>query len=241
MRLLITLLAAAISPLAMAQIGTNVCSCQPGTYTFTFDFSLICADRDIKAGDPGVIDAACVLNPQGIANVTDFVPVRVSEVQILELDQALQVISQTTYARDFLDRSSFTYSSITVTMPKELNSTSIPKGIQVYFTGQNAQGQDLVNFYAIVYDNSCGIFPVLQPGQVSGWTIFVSRKCCETMYIVLFCFSQKNSSILCSLHRAILERRLDHFARLRLLDRRVYLCKLLHQRLFLKRMPQPTL
>lgn len=160
-------------------IGVSTCACQPSTYTFQLNFDLTCSDRDVRPGDPGIIDTACVLNPQGNENVTDLVPVRVTEVQILELDQNLQVIFQTTLEDNFVNGSSFNYSSITHTMPQLLNDTSIPKGIQVFLTGRNAEEQDLVNFWAIVYDNDCGVFPLLEVDQKVGWTIFVSA----TIYI----------------------------------------------------------
>jgi hypothetical protein len=154
------------------KLGVTTCACQPATYEFTLDFNLGCGDRDVRAGNPGIVDSACVLNTQGNQNVTDFVPVRVTEIQILELDQNLQVIFQTTKQGNFINGSVFNYTSITQTMPNKLNSTSIPKGIQVFLTGRNAQEQDLVNFWAIVYDNACGIFPLLTVGEKMGWTIF---------------------------------------------------------------------
>ena len=164
------------------EIGVTTCSCQPATYEFKLNFNLICSDRDIRPGDPGIIDTACVLNPQGEEIVEDLVPVRVTEVQILELDQNLQVVSHTTLKDNFLDGAVFNYSSITQTMPSKLNVTSLPKGIQVFLTGRNAQEQDLVNFWAIVFDNDCGVFPLLEEGQKMGWTAFVSLFCliCHT-------------------------------------------------------------
>ncbi|GKY97329.1 hypothetical protein MPSEU_000691300 [Mayamaea pseudoterrestris] len=153
-------------------IGVATCACQPATYSFKLNFDLVCADRDVRPGDPGIVDTACVLNPSGNENVTDLVPVRVSQVQILELDQNLQVIFQTTLEDNFVNGATFSYSSITQTQPNKLNSTSIPKGIQVFLTGRNAAEQDLVNFWAIVYDNDCGVFPLLEVGQQIGWTEF---------------------------------------------------------------------
>jgi hypothetical protein len=66
-------------------IGVSVCACQPATYTFQLNFDQTCGDSTVQSGDPGIVDTACVLNPQGNENVTDLVPVRVTEVQILEL------------------------------------------------------------------------------------------------------------------------------------------------------------
>lgn len=156
------------------EIGVSTCACQPATYEFTLNFDLTCANRDVQRGDPGIVDSACILNPQGSENVTDLVPLRVTEIQILELDQELKVVAQSTLRGSYLNGDVFSYSSITQTQPTMLNATSVPKGIQVFLTGRNAEEQDLVNFWAIVYDNDCGVFPLLNEGQQMGWTIFVS-------------------------------------------------------------------
>ena len=113
------------------------------------------------------------MNPDSSENVTDLVPVRVTEVQILELDQNLQVVFMTHLKDNFLDGDSFNYTSITRTIPDQLNATSVPKGIQLFLTGRNAEEQDVVLSWAIVYDNGCGIFPLLTVGERVGWTTFV--------------------------------------------------------------------
>ena len=155
-----------------AQIGVSLCACQPAYYQFTLDFSLRCPDMNVAG--PGIVDTACVLNTQGNQNVTDFTPVLISQIQVLELDQNLQVVYQTTYDESFVNGDIFNYTSITQTQTSSLNATSLPRGFQMFLTGRNKEEQDLVNFYAIVYDNACGLFPLLQVGMQAGWTIFVS-------------------------------------------------------------------
>jgi len=155
------------------EIGVSICACQPDVYEFTLDFGLTCDDMDIIKGEPGILDTACVVNTSGDENVTDFTPVIITEVQILELDQNFDVIGKFRQSGLFQDGSKFNYTSITAN-PMDLNATSVPSAIQLFLTGRNAAEQDLVNFYAIVYDNNCGIWPLLEVGDEAGWTIFVS-------------------------------------------------------------------
>jgi hypothetical protein len=56
-----------------------------------------------------------------------------------------------------------------------LNSSSIPRGFQLSLTGRNAIEQNIVNNWVVLYDNDCGIFPVVTEGMVAGWTVFVSE------------------------------------------------------------------
>jgi hypothetical protein len=57
-----------------------------------------------------------------------------------------------------------------------LNASSIPRGFQLSLTGRNALEQNIVNNWVVLYDNDCGIFPVVTEGMVAGWTVFVSEK-----------------------------------------------------------------
>jgi hypothetical protein len=161
-------------PVAQAQeVGVSICACQPDVYEFTVDLSLQCDDMDIKKGDPGILDTACVVNTSGDENVTDFTPTIVTEIQVLELDQNFDVVGQYREAGEFTSGDTFQYTSVTAT-PSKLNATSIPSAIQLFLSGRNAAEQDLVNFYAIVYDNDCGVWPLLEEGDRAGWTVFVS-------------------------------------------------------------------
>jgi hypothetical protein len=56
-----------------------------------------------------------------------------------------------------------------------LNASSIPRGFQLSITGRNALEQAIVNNWVVLYDNDCGIFPVVTEGMVAGWTVFVSE------------------------------------------------------------------
>lgn len=196
---------------AHAQVGVSICACQPDSYEFTLDFSLTCQDMDVVAGQPGILDTACVLNTEGNENVTDFTPVIISEVQILELDQNLNVIFQTTVPGDLASGDKFNYTSITATQARELNDTSVPAALQLFLTGRNAQEQDLVNFYAILYDNACGIWPLLEEGQTAGWTIFVSIAAVLCHSLIFYRLTDR-----LSIDRAASVRRRNSFVRLHL-------------------------
>lgn len=156
-------------------IGTNLCGCQPATYTFTFDFDLTCDDNNVEGG-PGINETACLTEVRGEDEVPDedLIPVTVQSVQIFELDRNLQVFSQTVRTGTFVDGSNFTYTSIISTISDLENIGSLPRGLQLVITGLNSKEQSTVNTYIITYTNDCGIFPILTEGQTSGWTIFVS-------------------------------------------------------------------
>jgi len=155
------------------QVGVDICACQPDVYEFTINLEQTCGQMTIDQDDPGILETACVVNPSGQENVTDFVPVIVTEIQVVELDQNFDVIGNLRLNGQYTTGSKFNYTSITA-RPRELNATSIPAAIQLFLNGRNAAEEDLVNFYAIVYDNDCGVWPLLTAGDLAGWTIFVS-------------------------------------------------------------------
>lgn len=81
------------------QIGVDICACQPSVYEFTFDFLNTCDDFNVTG--PGITDNACFVDFASDLNVTDEVPVAVSRIEILELDQILQVVAQTQIVGNF--------------------------------------------------------------------------------------------------------------------------------------------
>ncbi|GAX23449.1 hypothetical protein FisN_15Lh180 [Fistulifera solaris] len=154
------------------QIGVDVCACQPSVYEFTFDFALTCDDQSV--GGAGITDTTCLTELRGEQNQedADLLPVAVGQVSIFELDQNLDVIAQTVNTGLFLSGSTFTYTSIIATEPELLDPASLPRGIQLVFIGVNALNQAIVNTFAILYNNDCGVFPLLRVGQQAGWIIF---------------------------------------------------------------------
>jgi len=160
-----------LASIVEAQVGVTLCACQPGIYTFTFDFSLKCADQNI--GGDGIQDTACVIDTE-IDQVLDQTPVAVSKVQIFELDQNLNVIVSTEKIQEFRNFDSFNYTSIISRDIDTINETSVPRGLQLSITGRNAMDQSLVNSWLILYNNDCGLYPILTEGQTAGWTELVS-------------------------------------------------------------------
>jgi hypothetical protein len=152
-------------------IGVDICACQPAVYTFSFDFQLLCADRNIDG--PGIIDSSCIQVNVVTNNETNLPFVAVSSIRILELDQELQTTAQTQINGDFRTGDNFTYTSIIATEFDNFNASSIPRGIQLDITGRNAFDQQVVNTWAILYSNDCGIFPILFEGEFIGVTIIV--------------------------------------------------------------------
>lgn len=154
------------------QVGVDICACQPATYEFVFNFSLTCDDSNI--GGDGVQDSACVLNTENDQNVTDFTPVIVTRILILELNQNFGVIAQTPVVGDYTNGTIFRYTSVIASQDTStLAPEDVPKGIQLSMAGRNKDEQDLVNFWLILYDNDCGFYPVVLEGQRIGWTILV--------------------------------------------------------------------
>ena len=157
-----------------AQIGVTLCACQPATYEMTFNFSLTEPDQNIKG--PGINASEFVVTnlDQPDNETANEVPVRVSEITILELDQTEEnVVAQTVLTEGYPDGSTFSYTSI-ITNWTTLNNTTLPKGFQLVFIGENEAGEDLRQFSIVLYDNDCSIFPLLFEGQNFGWITFVS-------------------------------------------------------------------
>lgn len=155
-------------------VGVDICACQPATYEFVLDFGLTCANKTVAG--PGINASECRITTDRNLNVTDQVPVSVSKVQVLELNQDLDIITTSQYEEEFADGDKFTYTSViasnNITRPQD-----VPRALQMTITGRNQEEQDLVNFWIIIFDNSCGIYPVVLEGEQIGWTIFVRRVC----------------------------------------------------------------
>jgi hypothetical protein len=163
--------------LAHGQIGVSICACQPSVYTFTFNFSAVCNIGTVDG--PGVRGSDCFARGVGTnsANTTDTVPVQVTTVSVLELDRSQRIIAQTSYVQGYRNGDTFMYTSITGTPESvaTLTSDTVPAGLQVNIVGINQLEQPITNVWIILFDNNCGIFPVLKIGDQIGWTILVSK------------------------------------------------------------------
>lgn len=176
-------------------IGIDLCACTPTTYTFQLNFTALCNDTNIVAGsssgsnnrsstgegNSGIIDVACFVTEQTeeAEPVDDVIPVAVSTIDVLELNEDLDVLEQTQYADDFRNGDTFTYTSV-MGMRSDfanLSAKEIPAGLQLNIVGRNQIDQPIVNLWAMLFSNECGIYPVLVPGDAIGWTILVSVLC----------------------------------------------------------------
>ena len=120
---------------------------------------------------------------------------QVTTVSVLELDRSLRVIAQTPYAGDFRGGDSFTYTSIVGTPEGAATVTpeNMPGGLQLDMIGINQLEQPITNVWIILFDNDCGIFPVLEIGDQIGWTILVSAVCFPRCHITDDVSSRKPS------------------------------------------------
>lgn len=177
-RVLFLLMAGLSTSTTMAQqvVGETICACQPGTYTMALQLNLTCGDRTIGEDiTPGVNDTTCFIAPRSPGEtVEDFVPTTVQEIQVFELDQLQDVVRSRVYESAFMDGDTVEYSSYVVSNPNNITATTLPKVLAVTLTARNAAGQPLLNTWAIRFDNDCGIYPVLTPGERIGWIRFVS-------------------------------------------------------------------
>lgn len=160
------------------EIGTEICTCAPNTYEFKLDFSLTCPPVNITLGD-AVAATTCMVSPFGLPQVADLVPVEVTAIDILELNQNLQVMVQESIpmTQSYLDGDTFSYVSYAALPGEIVDSVDLPRAIQLNIVGVNILGEEIINVYLITFTNSCGAYPVLQGGQWAGWTRFVSFLC----------------------------------------------------------------
>jgi len=155
------------------ELGTEICYCAPNAYEFTLDFTLTCPPVNITLGD-AVAATTCMVSPFGAPEVADLVPVSVSSIDVLELNQNLQVVVQENIApkESYLDGDTFSYISYAAIPGEIVNPEDLPRAIQLNIVGVNKNGEEIINVYLITFTNSCGAYPVLQKGQWAGWTRF---------------------------------------------------------------------
>ena len=147
-----------------------LCACSPSKYMFTLDFSLTCPPVNVTR-NAGISATFCQISPFGDPdmNITDLVPVEVQYVDVLELGQGFEVLTQENITGTFMDGDTIEYTSIVMS-----DAVDIPKVIQLNIFAFNAKREPIVNFFAIAYSNDCDEYPTLIEGESAGWTQFVS-------------------------------------------------------------------
>ena len=148
------------------QIGETICACTPASYTFRVRFDLTCPGN--IQNSTGIEDTDCTLNNLGNPANTDFIPVDVSRVEILELNREFQTIKFTEYADGFADNDTFEYVSITAE-DSDLTEAGITRFFQSTVSGRNIAGDDISNVWVIELTNECDIFPIFSVGDAIGW------------------------------------------------------------------------
>ena len=163
--------AVALSLFCERAMSQDVCSCSPSKYTFTLDLSLTCPPVNVTR-NRGISATFCQISPFGDADseIEDLIPVEVENIEILELGQAFEVLSQQNITGLSVDGDTFDYTSIIANEGNE----DITKVIQLNIFAFNAAGEPIVNFFAISYSNVCDAFPTLIEGESAGWVHFVS-------------------------------------------------------------------
>jgi hypothetical protein len=182
------LLLAVISSLASGQVVDDLCICSPTTFTFTLDFAGACPGT-VEEG-PGISSVNCF----DISNSTDLVPVSVSTIQVLELDQGLQNLNGQRYDGPFEEGDSVTFTSVATGVITE--KSEVPGGLQVNTIGTNAEGVPVLYSFIVDYSNSCSDTPIFQIGDQIGWIIIVSfdfRYCVGECTFSHFVFSSRTS------------------------------------------------
>ena len=131
-------------------VGVDICACLPTIVTFRLNFTFECDASNVFG--PGINDTTCLIETRGNENVTDFVPTRVSTVQIFELNENLAVVGDSTSDDGYIDGSEITYTSIVVRNPTNVSTpATLPRGFQISITAVNAAEQTIVNLLAIQY------------------------------------------------------------------------------------------
>ena len=152
-------------------IVDEICGCSPSNYSIVLDFSLFCPPVEVGRGN-GIGEISCIISPLG-APSSDLEPVRLLNIDILELDQNNNVLTQERIDGGFVNGDTIVYTSI-LGRDVELAVEQIPRAFQMNLNGVNADGVALINVFVITFTNECGILPVLDPGESAGWAVFVS-------------------------------------------------------------------
>jgi len=156
------------------QIGVDICFCAPASYEFTLDFSLFCPPVNITQGD-AVASTTCFVQPKFIEAVSDLIPVAVSRIIILELNQQQSTVSREEIVSSLGDGGTFQYTSLVALPGEVVDVTRLPRAIQLNIDGVNSLDEAITNIVTVTFTNNCGRYPVFFEGQSAGWVRFVSR------------------------------------------------------------------
>lgn len=146
----------------------------------TFNFSGVC--EDLNVAGPGLAQAAtCSISPFSSGSVRSLVPTRLTNINIIELGQSLQFITQFNDNVNFVNGDTFRFSSFAAN-PSQVSQDTIPRSLEVTIVADNAFNEQIFMAWIINYSGNCDAFPVFDsPGQNIGWTTLVSTPRNESM------------------------------------------------------------
>jgi len=136
-----------------------------------FNFANTCENSAIK-GD-GIAATDCAVEPFQNQNVSDLVPVTVGSIDILELDEDLVLLRQSSTFGTYLDGDKFNYTAIS-NDPSKVNETQYPTALQISVIGNNKDGETLFFAGLLIFVTDCSVYPTLLEGSTVGWITFVS-------------------------------------------------------------------
>jgi hypothetical protein len=135
----------------------------------TFNFAQTCENTNISGS--GIAAKECAIGPFQNQNLTDETPVVVGSIDILELDEDLKLITQSSLFGTYRNGDSFSYTS-TSNDPSKINTTAYPTAIQISIIGNNKDGESLFFAGLIEYATECNGMPSLDEASSIGWITF---------------------------------------------------------------------
>ena len=138
--LYMTIFAAAIlaSHTAAQEVGIDICFCSPSVYRWIFDFSLTCEESNITGG--GLTFTDCSISTFGV-NESNLVPVKVTNIDVIEFDQAGNLLDQQSSTLDITSGDIYTY--ISPSAVNTVNPMNATKSLEVTAMGVNSAGDTL--------------------------------------------------------------------------------------------------
>lgn len=130
-------------------IGSDICHCQPDSYSFRFDLSNSCLSSTVLVA-PGIEDVLC--SSEGAAKMLTSI----DSVEIFELDSTSQAISSVQITGPFRNGDSVSYSAIASASWSSFTAKNIPKGIRAVINASDGNGQQRSNSWTIIFDGDCG-------------------------------------------------------------------------------------
>lgn len=157
-----------------AQTNTN-CACSPTNFTWTLDLTLTCDPINVATGSTtGIKEVNCFIDNNGDFSVTDLIPVEVTEVDIFELDNDLNIIQvyQSPSGISLQNGDSFSFASAALNATGTTDVSNIPHVMQMELFGVNAAGQTVRNEWILRYTNLCTVYPFEKGVDSLGWVKF---------------------------------------------------------------------